>query len=317
MAETTISWTDYTFNPWIGCAKVSPGCLNCYAEKMANHRSNWGVTWGVNGSRVRTSEATWKNPIKWNRQAEEEKRRARVFCSSLADVFEDRNDLLPVRKDLFEIIRNTPHLDWLLLTKRPENISKMLPSDWGKGWSTVWLGTSTEDQIRYDLRINSLLSVPAKIHFLSAEPLIGELKIKHGKEDGLDWVIVGGESGGNFREMDLNWARTVRDDCKRLGVTFFFKQHSAYQPKSKGELLDEKAHKAWPTTIKLKVGRPKISPLSRAEQVRFAQRRYRESHVSLSLKKLNRVDGLVGINERNKFINQAINELLNKKKKSK
>ncbi len=247
MAESTIEWTDYTFNPWIGCAKISPGCLHCYAERMAIHRANWKVIWGSSGSRVRTSAATWKQPQTWNRNAQGLGRRPKVFCASLADVFEDRLDLVTVRQDLFQVIQATPHLDWLLLTKRPQNISTMLPRTWGtSGWSNVWLGTSAENQEHYDKRIESLLAVPSRIHFVSAEPLVGEIQIRHGKADGLDWIIVGGESGAHFREMDLAWALKIRDDCAKRNVTYFFKQHSAYRPKSKGNLLDYKTYHCWP-----------------------------------------------------------------------
>lgn len=204
------------------------------------------MEWGVNGTRVRTSEANWKTPISWNRKALKDKTRKRVFCSSLADVFEDREDLIAPRADLFELIRKTPHLDWLLLTKRPENIKNMLPADWGNGWPNVWLGTSAEDQTRYDLRVPTLLAIPATVHFISAEPLIGPIKLAHGKKDGLDWVIVGGESGTGFREMKTEWACAVRDDCQRLGTTFFFKQHSGFRPGKKGYKLEGNEHHNWP-----------------------------------------------------------------------
>jgi len=283
MAETSIEWTDFTFNAWIGCAKVSPGCQNCYAAQMAHHRSNWGAIWGIKGTRVRTSANTWRNPIKWNREAEHMGKRARVFCSSLADVFEDRRDLIPFRKDLFELIKITPWLDWLLLTKRPENIERLLPQGWHDGWENVWLGTSAEDQERYDLRVNKLLAVKAKIHFISAEPLLGPITLSHSVRDGLDWIIVGGESGSRFREMDLDWARKLRDDASKRGITFFFKQHSAYRPKTKGKLLDGKMHHKWPDngSVPRRLGRPKTSPLSRQEQLRLAQQKYRKTHIFL------------------------------------
>jgi protein gp37 len=129
----------------------------------------------------------------WNKKAMAENLRLKVFCASLADVFEDRTDLVTIRHDLFRVIRSTPNLDWLLLTKRPQNIATMLPLDWGEGWPNVWLGTSAEDQENYDARIELLLAVSAKIHFISAEPLIGPLALHHGRAGGLDWVIVGGD----------------------------------------------------------------------------------------------------------------------------
>lgn len=314
MAETSIEWTDYTFNPWIGCAKVSPGCQHCYAERMANHRSNWGATWGLKGSRVRTSPATWNNPLKWNQESLKSKRRLRVFCASLADVFEDRDDLSVYRSDLFQLIRKTPALDWLLLTKRPEKIHIMLPENWGQGWDNVWLGTSAEDQMRYDLRVEMLLSVPAKVHFVSAEPLLGPIKLRHGPKEGLDWIIVGGESGPNFREMKTEWACSVRKDCRRLGVAFFFKQHSAYQPKSKGNALDGRVYHNWPVAQKGKRGRPKTSPFSRQEQLKLAQHRFRKNHPSIVISKdlIDSVDRTVGASQRTKFVEHAIGALLKK-----
>jgi protein gp37 len=138
-----IEWCDHTFNPWIGCQKVSPGCDHCYAEAMMEHRYK-RVKWGPHGERQRTAEQNWKKPIQWNAQShkfgKEYGRRARVFCASLADVFDNQVDA-SWRSDLFALIRRCRKLDWLVLTKRPENIEKMLPSDWGDGYSNVWLGT--------------------------------------------------------------------------------------------------------------------------------------------------------------------------------
>src|SRR5262249_10359176 len=148
--NSKIEWTTHTFNPWIGCQKVSPGCDHCYAEAMMDHR--WGkVTWGPHGARVRTSEANWKQPLKWAKAAHASGTRPRVFCASLADVFDNE---VPgyYRGDLLNLIRKTPDLDWLLLTKRPENISRMLPDDWPARFPNVWLGATCEDQEHYDRR---------------------------------------------------------------------------------------------------------------------------------------------------------------------
>lgn len=309
MAETSISWTDYTFNPWIGCAKVSPGCKNCYAEAMTKRRTNWGVIWGVNGTRKKTSLANWRKPLAWNREAKASGRRGRVFCSSLADVFEDRPDLAPMRSGLFSLIKVTPDLDWLLLTKRPENIEKMLPPDWHDGWPNVWLGASAEDQIRYDERIDTLLKTKAKVHFISAEPLLGEIRIRHSPKDGLNWIIVGGESGPNFRRMDLRWAKKLRDDARKRGVIFFFKQHSAFQPKKVGDLLDGKRHRNWPSVaMRRPRGRPKVSSLSRSAQIYQAQRRFRARNALVPLNKdiIARVDAVVGRKQRADFVETAI-----------
>ncbi len=244
---TSIQWTNYSFNPWSGCSKVSPGCQHCYAETMS-HRFPWIGKWGDNPRRI-TSPDNWKKPIVWNRKAEAEGIRRKVFCASMADVFEDRPELIEPRLRLFDLIRRTPALDWLILTKRPQNIRTMIPEDWGEGYENVWLGTSTEDQVRYDERIDHLLAVPARCRFLSAEPLIGPIRIAHGAKEGLSWVIVGGESGPGFRPMDGAWARQIRDDCSERGVTFFFKQWAGLHPKALGNQLDGRTHLNWPLGV--------------------------------------------------------------------
>src|SRR6266436_9934849 len=177
MAQNSkIEWTDHTFNPWVGCTNVSPGCDHCYAESWSK-RSGL-VKWG-NNPRRRTSEAYWRAPLKWQAAGAayraQHGRRQRVFCASLADVFDNQVD--PAwRADLFNLIRACNQLDWQLLTKRPQNIRKMLPRDWGDGYSNVWLGTTTEDARAYRQRAAHLLKVPATIHFVSYEPAIGPLE---------------------------------------------------------------------------------------------------------------------------------------------
>jgi protein gp37 len=167
--NSKIEWCDHTFNPWIGCQKVSPECDHCYAEAMMDHRSK--VKWGPHGVRHRTSEQNWRLPIRWNAQArafrKENRHRPRVFCASLADVFDNQIDT-SWRDDLFALIQKCNKLDWLVLTKRPENIEKMLPPDWGDGYCNVWLGTTAEDQTRFDARWKRLKKVPAVIRFLRA-----------------------------------------------------------------------------------------------------------------------------------------------------
>lgn len=263
MAETKIEWTatvaddgtvipGFSFNSWLGCTKVSPACDHCYAESWAK-RTGSPELWS--GERRRTRPAYWKQPLKWDREAEAAGRRARVFCASLADVFDNQ---VPAawRQDLWELIEATPHLDWLLLTKRPQNIRKMLPDPrtgvqpWGDGWPNVWLGTTAEDQAEADRRIPKLLDVPAAVHFVSAEPLLGPIDFRFGvhhhpanniknpavqalvaasrKRLGptLDWVIAGSESGHGARPCDLDWVRGIRDQCTAAGVPFFWKQHA-------------------------------------------------------------------------------------------
>ena len=231
MAEnSSIEWTDHTFNPWRGCTKVSDGCANCYAESMS--RRNPGVLgiWGPRGSRETASEDQWRKPIKWNREAEQTGERRRVFCASLADVFEGQ-DTMPAqawpevqaaRERLWGVIETTPMLDWLVLTKRPQNVPSHAPDRWAAGWpANLWLGTSVEDH-RVTHRIDQLRDTPARLRFLSIEPLIGPLP----KLDltGIHWVIVGGESGGSARPMEAEWVRDLRDQCTNAGVAFFFKQ---------------------------------------------------------------------------------------------
>jgi len=223
MAENSkIEWTDHTFNPWIGCTKVSPGCDHCYAEARMDHRLGQ-VRWGPHGERRRTGEAYWREPLKWNRRAADAGQRERVFCASLADVF-DNQILSDWRADLWALIESTPNLDWLLLTKRPQNIAAMLPANWGDGWPNVWLGTTAENQTEADRRIPHLLARRATVRFVSAEPLLGPIDFT-AIGPRLDWIIVGGESGPGARPMHPDWARSIRDQCAAAGVPFFFKQH--------------------------------------------------------------------------------------------
>jgi protein gp37 len=197
-ARSKIEWTDSTFNPWVGCTKVArargapSACDFCYAEKWAKRSGQ--VVWG-NHPRRRTTDVYWRNPLTWNKQAalfqSKHGRRQRVFCASLADVFDNQVD--PAwRSELFELIQTCDQLDWQLLTKRPQNIRKMLPQNWKAGYPNVWLGTTAEDVHAYRQRVLHLLRVPARIHFVSYEPAIGplgQLDI-----DGLfpDWLIIGG-----------------------------------------------------------------------------------------------------------------------------
>lgn len=224
MAENSkIEWTNHTFNPWEGCTKVSEGCKNCYAEARANRFGT--VKWGPTGQRRRTSAANWRKPLSWNKQAAKEGRRFRVFCASLADVFEihPTQDLDEWRHDLFVLIQQTPNLDWLLLTKRPENVMDYLQHGWGTDLpDNVWVGTSVENQQMYDERSVHIRSIPAAVTFYSMEPLLGPVVMA--KDDPISWVIVGGESGPNARPMHPQWARDIRDQCVDAGLPFLFKQ---------------------------------------------------------------------------------------------
>jgi len=180
MNNTKIEWTDHTFNPWWGCMKVSAGCKNCYAEKLDNR---WqGGHWGPGSARRAMSESYWQQPWKWNKAAAKAGKPAKVFCSSMADVFEGHPDTLPHLQRLFKIIERTPHLIWQLLTKRPENIMDLIPRYWLSHYGmpdNLWIGTSVENQEAADQRIPHLLKVPAKVRFLSCEPLIGSVDLSN------------------------------------------------------------------------------------------------------------------------------------------
>jgi protein gp37 len=225
---TSIEWADSTFNPWFGCTKISPACDKCYAERKT-HGKGWG-----NQPRIRTAPGYWRQPLYWNADAprfqREHGHRQRVFCSHLSDVFDNQ---VPDewRADLFKLIRNTPNLDWPFLTKRPQNVIKMLPPDWGDGYANVWLGISAENEHYYRQRWPILAAIPAVTRLISYEPALGPLgPVDIGVGVVPDWIIVGGESGNNPRMMDPQWARDVRDQCRRPGIAFFMKQMTAKAP---------------------------------------------------------------------------------------
>lgn len=275
MAENSkIEWCDHTFNPWRGCTKVSPGCANCYAETLSKRHPSVLGEWGKGKPRVLASQAMWQQPRKWEAaQARHQAfmngtaERPRVFCASLADWLDiEVPDLWLTR--LLELIGQTPNLDWLLLTKRPELWSirmgdvigssgahaedalwphegAALAEDWvvrGNAPPNVWLGTSVEDQTRADERIPQLLQIPAKVRFLSCEPLLGPVDLRLNDEfpssdgcyedarHGLHWVIAGGESGPHARPMHPDWARSLRDQCQAASVPFLFKQWGNHLP---------------------------------------------------------------------------------------
>jgi protein gp37 len=276
-ADSKIEWTHHTFNPWRGCQRVSPGCEHCYAEAIA---TRFGLAkWGPGQPRVPASEKTWSEPRRWSAAAQAAGERHRVFCASMADVFEDLPELAPLRARLHGLIAATEHLDWLLLTKRPENADRLWnqaqydafngADSIGPTWApNVWLGTTVEDQRRADERIPHLLDVPARVRFLSCEPLLGLVDLTRVAAfpsppwpkpiDGdpwldalggfgmrpspltgtliatqlphqIDWVIVGGESGFGARPMHPDWARSLRDQCASANVPYFFKQWGEFK----------------------------------------------------------------------------------------
>lgn len=268
--DSTIEWCDHTFNPWIGCSKVSDGCKYCYAESQTYPRVSKArglPLWGQDASRHRTSVDNWDDVTRWNRRAKKEREdaeqegrpydRPRVFCASLADIFEDHPALHVWRADLWELITSTSELDWMLLTKRPENIRRMVPREWlieddggmhcltlgGMGWpSHVWVGASCENKEAADRRIPHLLRVPAPVLFLSCEPLLGPIKLGRIEVapalyadalrtrdfelpiNPINWVIAGGESGPSARHCAAEWIEDLGAQCKDAGVAFFAKQ---------------------------------------------------------------------------------------------
>lgn len=267
--NSAIEWTTHTFNPWMGCTKVSAGCKNCYAERDFDHRFK-KVQWGPGRPRVRTSAAKWREPLQWNAEAAKLGIRPRVFSLSLGDWLDPE---VPIEwlADFLALVQQTPHLDWLLVTKRPElfqqrivdalidqrdrlDVDRMLHL-WSNGIPPkhVWLLASVENQEQADKRIPELLKIPAVVHGLSCEPLLGAVDITrftacpicHGhsignecdcdparpqKDYGVDWVICGGESGPNARPMHPDWARGLRNQCQAAEVPFFFKQWGEFAP---------------------------------------------------------------------------------------
>lgn len=245
--NSKIEWCDHTHNFWVGCTKVSLACDHCYAESWAK-RAGRPELWA--GERRRTAVSNWAKPHKWNKLSERfhgeaiaygtPYRSPRVFTNSLADFFDNQ---VPVqwRREAWHVIDQTPYLDWLILTKRPQNIAKMLPEPdagytkpWGDGWPNVWLGTTAENQDEANRRIPELLQIQAAVLFVSAEPLLGELDLTNIKRwnalmpsfrwPSLNWIITGGESGPGARPFNPDYARKLRDQCADAKISFFMKQ---------------------------------------------------------------------------------------------
>jgi protein gp37 len=267
MAETTeISWCDATINLWWGCSKVSPGCANCYADSFSKR---WGKDiWGKGKPREDHRAGAIKTAMKLNRQAEKEAKRLRVFSASMSDWLDDE---VPKewQNDLLRLIEATPHLDWLLLTKRPENWEGVMTNalldgvdmvhEWvnGRPPANVWIGTTVEDQARADERIPLLLDIPAMVRFLSCEPLLEAVDVAchfrchftaNGRWPGLNWIICGGESGPGFRPFNPDWARSLRDQCKAAGVAFHMKQMGGMRPNTMPPIPDDLMIREYPTS---------------------------------------------------------------------
>jgi protein gp37 len=231
-ANTKIEWCHHTFNPWWGCTKVSPACDHCYAEAWAK-RTGFKI-WGKDEPRRFFGVDHWQELLRWNRDAEKADERRRVFCGSMCDVLEDRDDVRFCREALWGLVDQTPWLDWLLLTKRPQNFSRFLPPLWLKDpRPNVWLMTTVESA-DYIWRIVEILKVPAVVHGISYEPALGPVDWERwlgdtqpgeaGLHRGVKWLIAGTESGASARTADLQWFRDARDKCREAGAAFFMKQ---------------------------------------------------------------------------------------------
>ena len=224
MAENSkIAWTDNTFNPWIGCSRVSPGCENCYAENLMDKRYH-RVEWGPGKPRSRTK--TWKDPVRWNKEAKASGVRTKVFCASLADWLDEE---VPAqwREDLFGLIESCPDLDWLMLTKRPQHAKAMLPHAWiDSPLAQVWFGVTAENQKYFNLRVPIVADVPARVRWVSYEPALGPILIDFERRNYFDWLIIGGESeqSSEARTFEIEWAESAIEQCRALGIVPFMKQ---------------------------------------------------------------------------------------------
>jgi protein gp37 len=244
--ETGIEWTDHTFNPWLGCTKVSDGCKNCYAAaRDARHLSGPVDHWGPGAPRQTMGEGYWSQPERWAERARQAGKRAKVFTASMADIF-DAEAPVADRRALWKIIQKTcGWLDWQIVTKRPQNIKTVIVEDRLDpaffALHGCWLLTSTEHQDALDERWPHLAHVPAAVHGISAEPLLGPLNLlralttyqrfEHWPHPAkLRWVICGGESGPGARHMSPDWARRLRQQCEFGEVPFFFKQWGEWLP---------------------------------------------------------------------------------------
>lgn len=241
---TGIAWTRHTFNGWSGCTKISEGCRHCYAADLpAARRRN--AEWGLKEPRVAASEGYWKQPLTWDRAAREARETTLVFSASTSDVFEDRDDLDPLRARLFRLIRSTPNLTWQLLTKRSDRMlryAKELEAS-GEKWPTnAWAGVSLESMKEIE-RVGDLVQIPAPVRFLSCEPLLGPLDLTKYLGE-IDWVIAGGESGSMARSMRADWVRLLRNQCIATKTPFFFKQWGRTMPWSEASLAEPEG--GWP-----------------------------------------------------------------------
>jgi protein gp37 len=252
--NSKIEWTHHTFNPWWGCTRVSEACVHCYAESWSKRLGK--KLWGPKAPRRFFGEKHWNEPKKWDAEAAASGVRMRVFCASMADVFEKRRELDQWRTKLWALIQETPNLDWLLLTKRPELVSRMVP--WTDNWpNNVWIGTTVEDQKAAETRLPHLSNIPAKVRFISAEPLLGPLDLTRWLAPSIDWVITGGESGAKARPSSPSWFRALLRDCAISQVPYHFKQWGDWAPK-KGKSAENQKKRASTVddgTIMVRIGK--------------------------------------------------------------
>ena len=269
MKDSHIAWTHHTFNGWIGCTRVSEECDRCYAAALD---ARYGYTkngWGKGAPRKLRPDSAWREPLQWNNEAAEMGTRSRVFCASLADVF-DAEVPPEWRARLFELVAATPSLDWLLLTKRPQLIRRQLEAiDVWKGMPlpNVWIGFSAGNQRNFDSRWRHVRTIPAAVRFCSYEPAIGPLVLPQHCQGNLHWLICGGETAQQkeqSRRMLPAWSRAIRDQSKKMGIPFFFKQWGNWIPtpagdqrwfgktaafyREKSHMLDGTEHKQFPTS---------------------------------------------------------------------
>lgn len=232
--KSAIEWTNSTWNVITGCDKVSPGCKNCYAERVATRLQKMGVKKYANGFRLKIHPDIMDYPFKI-------KQSKMIFVNSMSDLFHEKLSFDFIKK-IFNIMEKANWHQYQILTKRNERL-KEFGKYFGKFPNNVWIGVSVENSF-YKKRIDDLKTIDAKIHFLSLEPLLGSL----GKLDldDIEWVIVGGESGPNYRECKIEWVREIRDQCIDHNTPFFFKQWGGLTPKSNGRKLDNEIWNEFP-----------------------------------------------------------------------
>ena len=237
MANSSIEWTELTWNPTTGCDKVSSGCKFCYAEIMSRRLKAMGVEKYADGFAVREHDSALTIPFQW-------KKPAMVFVNSMSDLFHKEVSLEFIQR-VFAVMNANEHLIFQVLIKRSDRLAEVCHElTWTRN---IWMGVSVEDE-KVTHRIDDLRRVPAAVRFLSCEPLIGplpKLKLR-----GIDWVIVGGESGSRPRPMQPEWVLDIRDQCAKRDVAFFFKQWGGRNKKAAGRKLEGAFHDEFPTARK-------------------------------------------------------------------